>query len=407
MKSIFCAIFLCHIFAFSHEKKLDMYYETAKQKCHDISCIRSEIDRLNEEILNLITERTAYVKRAGDLKSKTSGIADDRQRVADQEARMLAQASALGLPVEIALPVFRSLMESSIAFQQKHIDSLAKEVFIELKDAKLFCRVIGHGKPLIVIHGGAGMSQDYLLPELYALAENNQVIFYDQRACGQSTGAINEETMTIPQFVEDLEKLRQAFHLDKVALLGHSWGGLIAMHYAIAHPDSVDKLILSNAVPACSDGRAKFGEEYLKRISAYQEEFSQITSSQEFRNFEAAAMDRFYRLVFKVYCHDPERTQCLNLGLNSVSSVNGAKVFQMFEKTAFKDPYDLHKSLKGLHIPTLVVHGQADPIPESTAQKIHESIPDSKYLLLKECGHFPFIEQNEAYMNALKTFLGA
>lgn len=69
---------------FSEEKDLNCYYEIAKQNCQDISSIRKEMDRINNEILQLLTERTAYVKRAGDLKSKTTKVADDRQRVADQ-----------------------------------------------------------------------------------------------------------------------------------------------------------------------------------------------------------------------------------------------------------------------------------------------------------------------------------
>jgi chorismate mutase len=106
------------------EESLEHYYGIAKQTCHDLSAIRKEMDRINIEILKLLTERTAYVKRAGDLKSQTTKIADDRQRVADQEEKILAQSIELGLPVEISLPTFKVLMESSIQFQQKHIDKL-------------------------------------------------------------------------------------------------------------------------------------------------------------------------------------------------------------------------------------------------------------------------------------------
>lgn len=66
-----------------------------------------------------------------------------------------------------------------------------KSLFIEAKGAKLFCRTLGQGKPLIVVHGGPGLTQDYLLSELQPLAETNFLIFYDQRGCGQSTGEID------------------------------------------------------------------------------------------------------------------------------------------------------------------------------------------------------------------------
>lgn len=103
---------------------LNSYYEKAKQNCHDLACIRKEMDRINNEILNLLAERTAYVKRSGDLKSQTTKIADDRQRVADQEKKIIDKSIELELPLEITVPAFRAIMENSIQYQQKYIDKL-------------------------------------------------------------------------------------------------------------------------------------------------------------------------------------------------------------------------------------------------------------------------------------------
>lgn len=103
---------------------MSSYYETAKHNCSDIPSIRVQIDRINDEILELLAERTAYVKRAGDLKSKTTGRADDRQRVAAQEKQIEQKSINLELPTEISLPVFRVLVENSIEFQQNYIDQL-------------------------------------------------------------------------------------------------------------------------------------------------------------------------------------------------------------------------------------------------------------------------------------------
>lgn len=111
----------------SEEKDLNHYYEIAKQNCQDISSIRKEMDRINNDILRLLTERSAYVKRAGDLKSKTTKVADDRQRVADQERKILDKSIELGLPTDISLPAFKVIMEMSIQFQQQYIDHLSLE----------------------------------------------------------------------------------------------------------------------------------------------------------------------------------------------------------------------------------------------------------------------------------------
>lgn len=129
MKNKF-ALFLTILFTtlnsitIAEDVTLNSYYKIAQQNCHTISDIRFEMDRINNEILELLTERTAYVKRAGDLKSKATKIADDRQRVADQEQKIIKKSMELGLPLEISLPAFRNIMEESIKFQQSYIDQL-------------------------------------------------------------------------------------------------------------------------------------------------------------------------------------------------------------------------------------------------------------------------------------------
>ncbi len=122
--------------ALADDETLSSFYEIAKQNCHDIACIRMEMDRINNEILRLLTERTAYVKRAGDLKSRTTKIADDRQRVADQEKKIINKSIELGLPIEVSVPAFRAIMETSIKFQQGYIDQLTP-VFIAQEDLSM------------------------------------------------------------------------------------------------------------------------------------------------------------------------------------------------------------------------------------------------------------------------------
>lgn len=98
-----------------------------------------------------------------------------------------------------------------------------KEGFVSVEDGRLFYRAAGQGLPVIVVHGGPGLSQDYLLPQLYQLAENNRVIFYDQRgSCRSLETKVDEEHITIDQFVEDLETLRTSLGFDKFILMGHS-----------------------------------------------------------------------------------------------------------------------------------------------------------------------------------------
>lgn len=292
-----------------------------------------------------------------------------------------------------------SIVDSNTGFRE------VKETVIQVQDAKLFCRTIGKGQPLIVIHGGPGLSQDYLLPQMYKHAENHFVIFYDQRGCGQSTGEISPETMTLKMFIDDLESIRKEFKLDKISILGHSWGGFLAMEYAISHPERVEKLILSNTIPASSEEFSLFVQEWIKRTTPFQKELEEIHHTQGFLDGDPNVMEHLHRLIFRTYVYQPEKAELLSLRMTKTASVNGAKVYENIRKNVFEKPFNLHSSLKTLHVPTLVIHGDHDIVPSITAQKIHESIPHSEFVLMHNCGHFPYVEDPVIYFHHLKKFL--
>ena len=279
------------------------------------------------------------------------------------------------------------------------------EVFIESDQSQLFCRTIGEGKPLIVVHGGPGLTQDYLLPQLLKLAKNNFVIFYDQRGCGQSTGDINLDTINIPTFVNDLDNIRKAFNFETVSLLGHSWGGLLTMHYAVAYPECIDQLILSNSMPASTIGMVLFVNEWLRRMAPYQDEIAEIYSSPGFEEGDPDLIERLHRTIFRAYCYCPEKADLLNVRMNATAAVNGANVYALIYQNEFKRPFDLHESLNFLKIPTLIIHGDSDIVPAITAHYMQQSLVGSELVMMKNCGHFPFVEDPETFFKHINNFL--
>lgn len=279
-----------------------------------------------------------------------------------------------------------------------------KEVFVDVNEAKLFCRIIGKGKPVIVLHGGPGLTQDYLLPQMAQLASQHQLIFYDQRANGRSTGDINSELMNVDTFVQDLETIRKTLGFEKISILGHSWGGFLAMKYAIAYPEAVESLILSNSMPASSEDLQIFLKEYMKRLAPYQAELKTIQKSQAFSVGDPEAVTRYWEIVFGVYFDKPEQISQLNLQMTPQTGMNVSKIYEKVG-AVFRGPFNLHAQLARLKIPTLVIHGQTDVIPPVIAEHIHESISASDYVLLQGCGHFPYIEQPELYFKQINDFL--
>ena len=280
----------------------------------------------------------------------------------------------------------------------------SKEGFVKTANGQLYYQTMGQGDPVIVIHGGPGMDQGYLLPGMAALSQKHQVVFYDQLGCGRSTATVIDEShITINSFVEDIETLRKALKFEKVTIVGHSWGGMLAMYYAVKYPKNIKKLVLMNTV--ASSGIHDFVEELEKRTLPSAGDFEKLKVSQEFINSDPQAITQYYRLFFQYYFHNPKDLEKLNLQLEPKGAATGAKVAKILEESIFVKYTDQHDDLQKLKIPTLIIHGESDVIPMSAANSMAHSIRGSKLVVLKNCGHFPYIEQPTQWLDAVERFL--
>jgi proline iminopeptidase len=280
-----------------------------------------------------------------------------------------------------------------------------KETFVQVKGAKLFCRVMGKGNPIIVVHGGPGLSQDYLQPQLQKLAEGHQVIFYDQRGSGESVGEADSKNIQMDTFVEDLEGIRNAFGLNKVTVLGHSFGGLLAMEYAIAHPEAIDKLVIVSSSPGSSDDFAQFLAEWNKRVSPYFKEMQKIEETQAFKEGDSETVANLFKLMFNNYCFNADDVAKLSLKISSQGNVNGRRTNKLFQKNFYSKPFNIFENLQKLNCKTLIVHGDVDVVPLSTAENLHKNIKNSQFVVIKDCGHFPYVEKPQEFFDSVQNFL--
>src|SRR5258707_2731184 len=129
--------------------------------------------------------------------------------------------ASLAAAFVVALP-----SDSARAFQAKRT-AAPRESRIPVGRASLYSREIGQGQPIIVLHGGPHFDHGYLLPDLDRLADAFRLIYYDQRGRGKSADQVLPEEVTLTSEVDDLDKVRQHFHLESPALLGHSWGAVL------------------------------------------------------------------------------------------------------------------------------------------------------------------------------------
>lgn len=130
---------------------------------------------------------------------------------------------------------------------------LERTLTIEHEFGATWCAEFGTGDtPLIVVHGGPSAAHDYLIA-LKALAANRRVIFYDQMGCGRSTTRVNADLLSISHFVSELEAVRAGVDAQTVDVIGHSWGGFVAIKHALANPDRVRRLVLASTAASAED----------------------------------------------------------------------------------------------------------------------------------------------------------
>jgi proline iminopeptidase len=187
-----------------------------------------------------------------------------------------------------------------------------------------------------------------------------------------------------------------------MAVLGHSWGGLLAMEYATRHPDRVTHLILADTAPASAADWQAFREE-LVRIPppGDVEQMQALAAGSRYLEGDLEAEADYYRIYFRVTLRQPALLEELVGRLRAYfteESVLLARAIaqRLFDGTWRSDTYDLMPRLRALDVPTLVLHGAHDFIPVAVAERIAETLPRGELTVLPECGHFTYLEQPDA-----------
>ncbi|MFI5252973.1 MAG: proline iminopeptidase-family hydrolase [Bacteroidota bacterium] len=284
------------------------------------------------------------------------------------------------------------------------INGFAQEGFKNINGVKLYYKIIGTGTPIVVLHGGPALDHSYLLPQMANLANDYQLIFFDQRASGKSTGESDTASLTINNFVEDIEGIRKAFNIDKMNLMGHSWGGLLAMEYAVKYPDHLRSLILLNPSPAS----ALYRDQLFRNMAAVRPpqdttELETIEKSEGFKNKSPETMTKYFRLLLKSMFYNAAYSDSLTLTFDTSYARKSNALFRYLSNDLKE--YDISGDLEKITCPKLFIEGDQDPIPAEAIYQIRSNLHNTKYVLLEHCGHFPYIEQPDKFLNAIKEFM--
>lgn len=314
------------------------------------------------------------------------------------------------------LPLFFAAVCIALLWSCHHTAAMPTEPagdFIVVNGKKLWYRIEGDGPPLLVIPGGPGASHAYLWPHLSRLAKNFKIIWFDAYGRGKSERAKNPTEYTFVREVEEVEGLRQALHLGKTNIYGHSYGGMVAQAYALKYPASVDRLILAdtfhsgamlqsandnwnfelqNQMPELWDRLQKLrAEKHLSCDPQYQKAEGEIPVSLLYYYDPSNANDPSYGsfdVNLDVYCQ---------LAGPDADVVLGGDLARL----------DFRSRLKKLTMPTLVLTGRFDRVATPRlAIQFKQFIPQATFVMFERSGHNPFLEEPAKHEAVVKAFLG-
>lgn len=269
--------------------------------------------------------------------------------------------------------------------------------------SQTFYKIYGKGEPLLVINGGPGMNSNGFETLAKKLGEKYQTILYDQRGTGKTVlKELNSETVNMKLMAEDIESLRKHLNIEKWSILGHSFGGIMAAHYATIYPKNIDKIIFS-ASGGIDLGLTKYASAniYSKLTKTERDSLTYYNAKiDKGDNSKKTQLGRG-RALASAYLYNKKYVPILAERLTQGNSTINTLVWDDLQKIKF----DCKPKLKNFNQPVLIIQGKQDIIKPETAEIAHSVLKNSKVVLLDKCGHYGWLDAEEEYFKALFDFL--
>ncbi|MGD0731956.1 MAG: proline iminopeptidase-family hydrolase [Terracidiphilus sp.] len=325
--------------------------------------------------------------------------------------------SAASLALSLALTVTGPL-SAQFAFAQT-IPAVYPQLdgYVDAHGVLIYYVVFGSGSPLVVVHGGPGADHTYYLPWLLPLARTHRLIFIDERGSGRSQRLQDASLYTVENMVEDVEDVRQALHLGKISLLGHSYGGVLAQAYALKYQQNLTHLILNSTFRSTREmnevlarEKAQMPADKLKRLNELEHaglfgkgeiwEHGRYTA--EYENL--AWGPGYFPFLYGARpdsAYDPASGAPTNWELyREMWGSHGEFIIDgNLSSVEYLD------RLHTIHVPTLVMAGDHDECDPSLSKEMHEKIHGSKLVILPNSGHMNFVDQPDLWEKTVEGFL--
>jgi proline-specific peptidase len=265
-------------------------------------------------------------------------------------------------------------------------------------------RAAANGKlPLLVLHGGPGLPHDYL-EDLAQLGGRRPVVFYDQLGCGSSDHPDDPSLWVMDTFVQEVDEVRKALGLDRVHMLGHSWGGWLALEYALGQPDGLVGLVLASTCASVS----AFAKEARRLKESLPPEVQEVIDRHE---EQGTTDDPEYRQAAMAYtsrwmCRLDRFPEHLVRSVSTMSQdVYRTMQGPEWNVTGNLRCWDVTSRLGELAVPVLVTSGRYDEMTPALVDPLVTGIPGAEHVVFEQSAHLAMVEEPDRYRRIVEAFL--
>lgn len=286
------------------------------------------------------------------------------------------------------------------------------EGYVSFRGHRTWFRVVGGCEapgrlPLLLVHGGPGAPHDYLEPLAELARAGRRVVFYDQLGCGASDHPHDPSLWTVELFEAELRAVRDALGLSSCHVLGQSWGGLLVLEHALAHPEGIASLTLADPLVSTAEWIAE--ADRLRTLLPADVQ-AVLTRHEAAGTTDDPAYHRAMRVFYgRHVCRLDPMPECLQRSFASLES--DPEVYltlwgpSEFHCTGTLAGWDVRSQLDGITAPALVLGGRHDECTPAIQEDLHRRLPSSEWVVFERSSHMPHLEEPRRFLEVVDKFL--
>jgi proline iminopeptidase len=284
---------------------------------------------------------------------------------------------------------------------------VSEEGYIAYRGSRTWYRIFGErslpGLPLVALHGGPGSTHAYFAP-LERLSSERPVVVYDQIGCGKSDRPSDIE-WSVALFRDELSALREQLDLERIHLLGTSWGGMLALEHVLSGATGIKSLILSSTLASL----ALWNEEQLRLRDALPADVVEVLVSYEARgDYDAPEYEQAMQAYYDRHMYrgpKPRRELDEMTAGRSIEAYRAMQGPNEWTTTGALKGWDVTARLPEIDVPTLVIRGRHDMCTDRIAADLVAGIRGVREVVLEESSHTPVLEETDRYLEAVGAFM--